>query len=77
MTCTGVYYVSISPEVLKAVLLVTWNTHVEHCSVAWLVSFVLAEALSLCTVWCLFHDGVIVSGTEGKQLHVEGYVRQK
>lgn len=77
MTCTSVYYVSINPEVLKALLLVTWNTYVEHCNMAWLVSFVLTEALSLCTVWCLFHGGVIVSGMEGKKLHVEGYVRQK
>lgn len=44
-----------------------WNTGIEHCNVAWLVSIALTQALSFCTICCLFHDGVIVSGVEGEK----------
>lgn len=31
-----------------------------------LVSIALTQAFPLCTIWCIFHDGVIASGIEGK-----------
>lgn len=65
--CIGVYYVNISAEFLKALLFGDLeHTDTEHCNVAWLVSVALTQALSLCTVRCVFHDGVIVSGVEGE-----------
>lgn len=62
------YYVNISAEFFTALLFGDfWNTGIEHCNVAWLVSIALTQALSFCTICCLFHDGVIVSGVEGEK----------
>lgn len=64
----GVYYVNFSAEPLKAVLFWWSLKHIgrEHCNVTCLVSIALTQAFPLCTVWCIFHDGVIASGIEGK-----------